>query len=162
MLTGSPVRSRELPCPSAVRGPGRDPRSLPLRPPLSTVELPQCHDHPQGGGRPGSRLHRRGETRRRHALLSPGPGRGEPWQRGAWPRTRGCWPGREKPWEASTSPASHAGGCCFNLPDAALSQRLSSKTKRWRGDFRHLAVARVSNCPKSDVCPSFLLSRQSL
>lgn len=58
---------------------------------LSPVELPQRHDHPKGGGRPGRWLYRRGETRRRHALLSPGPGGGEPF-----PCEQGCWPPRRK------------------------------------------------------------------
>ena len=41
------------------------------------VEFPQCHDHTEGGGRPGSGLHGGGETCEGHALLRPGLGPGE-------------------------------------------------------------------------------------
>ena len=71
-------------------------------PPLSSdaVEFPQRHDHAEGGGRPGSRLHSCGETRRGHALLRPGLGGGEPLCTGP---KKGCYLGRE---EALSKPPS--------------------------------------------------------
>lgn len=123
---------------------------------LPPVEFPQRHDHPQGGGCPGRRLHRGGETCRRHTLLSPGPGRGEPLPcsgRAGKVQTRTLVRARKK----------QIGSLClhlhlmrdggFNLPAIILSLMLLFLDKTTDGGFSDVCRWYILGYLKTDMYP---------